>query len=137
MDKSTAELWVKIIAIMGFIGAALGLIGGLMMLFGGTFITSLMPTFDQSLESIGGAAVLTAVFVISGILAIALSIFAFIVALNLWKHKNWARIVEIVFAVLGIVSGITTFPWGIVNLIINGGILYLLAFNKNVIKLFK
>lgn len=137
MNKSTAELWVKIIAILGYIGAALGVIGGIIMLFGGSFITTMVPMFDQSLEAIGGAAVLTVVFVISGIIAIAFSIFGFIVSLNLWKHKNWARIVMIIFAVLGIISGLTSLPGGLISLVIEGGILYLLAFSKDVIKLFK
>ena len=137
MDKSTAELWVKIIAILGFIGAAFGVIGGLVMLFGGSAITSLIPSLDESLAAIGGAAVLTVILVISGILTIALSVFGFIVSLNLLKHKNWARIVEIIFAALGILSGLTSLPAGIIYLLIDGGILYLLAFNKDIVKLFK
>lgn len=137
MNKSTAELWVKIIAILGFIGAAFGVMGGLMMLFGGSFITTLVPTLNQSLEAIGGAAVLTIVFVISGIIAIVFSIFGFFVSLGLWKFKNWARIVTIIFATLGIISGLTSLPSGLISIVIEGGILYLLAFNKDVIKLFK
>jgi hypothetical protein len=71
------------------------------------------------------------------IIIIAVSIFAFIVAMNLWKYVNWARIAMIVISALIVLESLITLPAGILGLIINGAILYFVAFNKDVVALFK
>ncbi|UZE94266.1 MAG: hypothetical protein IB618_01705 [Candidatus Pacearchaeota archaeon] len=134
MKKSTAELWVKIIAILGFIGAVLAVIAGIAMLIGGSFLPAIFPYFEQ--EAWGGV-IVGGVLVFVGILIMAFGVFEFIVALNLWQHKNWARIIMMIFAVLGIISGLIALPGGIVSLVIYGGIFYLLVLNKDIIKLFR
>ena len=136
MKKSSAELWIKIIAIIGFIWAVLLIIAGIAMLLGGTFLSAVIP-FMQN-ETVKGAFV-GAFFIIAAIITLALGIFMFIVNLNLWKHKNWARIVMIILAIIGIVSSLPSLlvGTGIISLIINAGIFYLLTFQKDIVKLFK
>ena len=136
MKKSTAELWVKIIAILGYITAALSVIGGIFLFFGGTFLSAVMPFFG---EDIIGSALVGTLMVVLAIVAIIFGVVTFIIALNLWKFKNWARIVEIIFAAIGILSSLPSLftGKGIIGLVINAGIFYLLAINKDVRKLFK
>jgi len=106
------------------------------MLFGGTFLSGITSYFGG--EILGSFLVGTFI-IIAAILVIVYGIFTFIVALNLWKHKNWARIVMIVIAALGLLGSIPSIiaGVGIVPLVINGGIIYLLAINKDIVKLFR
>lgn len=136
MKKSTAINWVKVIAILGWISAAVYFIVGLFALFGGTFLATLIQAFGEGVfAGLVGAAV-----IVFGIVFLALGVFIFFVARGLWKHENWARIVMIVISILiGIISGLAsiTSGVGVVGLIINGGIFYLLTFQKEVVALFK
>ncbi len=136
MKKSTAELWVKIIAIIGFIGAVFAVIGGIAMLLGGTFLSAIIPFMENGMFQ---GAFVGAFFIVTAIVTLALGVFMFIVALNLWKHQNWARIVMIIFAIFGVISSLPSLliGTGIIGLIINGGIFYLLTFQKDIIKLFR
>jgi hypothetical protein len=123
MDKDTAKLIVKILAILSFIGAATMLIGGLMMMFGGSFLAAFIPlgVLSGALGFLAAAA---------GIVLVALGVLELFVGLGLWKFKNWARIVSIVFAVIGLAG----WPSGT---IFGAVIIYLLAFNKDIKALFK
>lgn len=138
MDKKTAELLVKIIAILGYIGAALSVIAGIMMFFGGTFFAAYLPGMGEGLFS---GAFVGAMLIVTAIIGIVWGIFAFILSLNLWKHKNWARVVLGVFAALGAIGSlfsiVTSPASAIFGLVIQGGIFYLLMLNKDVKKLFK
>lgn len=139
MQKSTAELWVKIIAILGYIGAAFGVLLGILVMIGGGMIGTLLPM--MGLEGLIGGALVGGLMIFAGIVAIGLGVFEFFVARGLWKHKNWARIVTVVFAGIGVVMNLVSIigsPVGaIFGLIINGGIFYLLALNKDIVRLFK
>jgi len=133
MEKHSAQVIVKVISILGYIGAVLGFIAGIVMLFGGTFIAGMMPLGANS----AAGALVGALAVVMAIIIIAVSIFAFIVAMNLWKYVNWARIAMIVISALIVLESLITLPAGILGLIINGAILYFVAFNKDVVALFK
>lgn len=132
MDKHSAEVVVKIISILGYIGAGLSILGGIIMLFGGTFVASYF-----TMGGAQGAAFVGALAIVMAIVMIAVGIFGIFVARGLWHHKNWARIVIIIFSVLGVISSLFSLPGGIIGLIINGAILYFLAFDKTVVSLFK
>jgi hypothetical protein len=129
MKKDTAKLWVKVIAILGIIGAVITIIGGLIAMFGGTFLSALIPLM--------GGALVGAVLIFTSILILVIGVLELIVSLSLWRYKEWSRITGIVLAVLGVIGGLTTLPMGILTLIIYGGIFYLLALNKDVKKLFR
>jgi len=138
MNKNTAELWVKIIAILGIIWAILAIIGGIFMLVGGGFLGTMLPFLGTGIL---GGAVVGALLVVTGVVVIVIGLLELFVAIGLWKHKNWARIVAVVLAMLGILGGIGSLiaspGMGIVNIVLNGAIFYLLALNKDIRKLFK
>lgn len=125
---------VKVISILGYIGAGFGILGGLIFLFGGQFLIAMMPL--EQLPDIMGA-LAGALITVFSILLIAFSIFWIFVSKALWNHKNWARIVYIVFSSIGVVNSLLSMPSGILPLLIDGGIIYFLAFDDNVKKLFR
>jgi hypothetical protein len=128
MDKKNAELTVKIIAILGYIGIAFAIVAGLMVLFLGRGIGYMYPA---GMTLAGTRAVVTS------ILMIAVAIVAIFVLNAFWHHKNWARIVFVIFSALAIISSLTHLPRGIIGLVINAAILYFLAFDKSIVHLFK
>ena len=124
---------ITVLAILGYIGAALTLLMGLGMMLGAGTMTTFLATF------VPGAAVLlaggTALFVVLGIVFVALSVLNYFIARGLWNGQNWARIITIVFAALGIVSALMSF--NIVSILIDGVILWYLAFYKPAVNYFK
>ncbi len=75
-----------------------------------------------------------------GIILILLGVLCFFLGRGLWKGKNWARIVEAVFAVFGFVVGVAGLVSlnfsAVFNVLINGLIGWYLLFNKNVLRAF-
>jgi len=92
---------VTVIAILDFIGAALCLLMGILSVVGaGAGVLGAMGQGGQGAAAAGG---------IMAMIAGALTVFAFVGAaiaallgFGLWKLKNWARIITIVFAVIGV-----------------------------------
>ena|SRR3989344_5745461 len=120
---------VKIISIIYYIEAALGILLGIAVIVGGGFLNSLnsIPGFTVSGSWL---------FYILGIFILAISVFGFFIGRNLWKGRNWARIVVIVFSVPVILVVIYmifsgSIINGIINLVINGIIPGYLLFNQN------
>jgi hypothetical protein len=117
---------VKIIAVLDYIGAALGVIFGLLFLFGAGAVGSMMPYFG----ALGGA-----MFAVAGVFMIGLGVLAFFVGRGLWRGQAWARIVSIILAVLGVISALFSIfgnnvGGGIFNLLLNGIIGGYLWFSK-------
>ena len=128
MNKKSAELVVKIIAILGYIGAGLAILGGLMVLLFGRGLGIMYPA---------GMALVGAKAVIYAILMVIAGVVGIFVSKALWHHKNWARIVVVILSALGVLSSLVSIMrGGIVGLIINGAILYFLAFDKTIVGLF-
>ncbi len=121
MDKNSAQTVVKVISVLYWIGAALGVIFGLMMLVGGSAV--------GMMGSLVGGGVFGGLIAVMGVVMIVLAALGAFVGYGLWRYKSWARIVAIVLAVIGLLS----FPIGT---IINAVILYFVAFNKDVKALF-
>jgi hypothetical protein len=134
LDKDQATMIVKIISIFEYISAGFGIIFGLILLFGRQFILGMLPIAELPQVP---AAVLAAAMTMLAIFLIAFSIFAIFVARALWNHKNWARIVVVVFSSIGVVAGLCSLPSGIFGLILHGSIVYFLGFDKGVRELFK
>jgi hypothetical protein len=106
------------------------------MIFGGSFIVRMIPAAAFSKIPISGA-LLMVIFKIMGIVGLVVSIFGIFVSKGLWNHKNWARIVVLVFASLGVIDGVTSLPQGIIGLLLNGAVIYLLGFDDTIKGLFK
>ena len=132
MDKNTAQTVVKVVGILGIIGAAFGFLAGLILIIAGPAAMGFLIQEMGALSGLVGGAL-----IVAGLFVIALSVFGLIVAINLMKYKEWARIVVIIFAALGILNGLFSLPVGLIGIIVNGLVLYLLAFDKDVKKLFK
>lgn len=120
---------VKIISVMYYIGAAIFLLFGILFLVGAGFLGAIA---DQ-IPFIGilGASL----FVVGGIVLIGLGVLDFFVGKGLWDARNWARIVAIVFAGLGILMTLLSIVSGsivsnIPTLIVDGVIVWYLMSNK-------
>jgi len=122
VSSKEMPLGVKIISVLTYIGAVLGFLLGIMFLLGANLIN------DSKLAP----AIITTI----GVLFLVIGAFSFFIARGLWKGKNWARIVVIVFSALGAFSAILSLLAGdfrqLFNLAIDcliGGYLW---FNKDV-----
>lgn len=126
---------VKILAIFGYIGSGMTILGGLLLLFGGFL-------FSTILSLIIPASVLNVFnFTVFSILVIAFGVLGIFIERGLWKGKNWARILTIVFGSIGIIVSLISIATGnfmnLINLIVEGAIVGYLLFNKKVKEAFK
>lgn len=129
--KKEIPVLVKIIAVLYYIGAVLGIIFGLLFLIGAGMISSIIEQIPL-LIALG-----TSLFIVGGILMIGLGILGFFIGRGLWKGRNWARIVVIIFSILGLLGGISmlftgSYFNGIINILIEGFIAGYLLFSKDV-----
>jgi uncharacterized membrane protein HdeD (DUF308 family) len=74
---------------------------------------------------------LVLLIILIGIIPLALGIAYLVMAYGLWKGLNWARIISLILAGIGIVMGIVyiiqnNLSGGIITIIINGVIIYYL-----------
>jgi hypothetical protein len=91
---------VTLIAVLDFIGAGFCVIAALLFFAGGSALSSMFAAAGATGGGILGAGVAIAggVFLLFGILAAA-------TGYGMIKLMNWARILSIIFAALGILSG--------------------------------
>ena len=129
MEVSTAQTVVKVFAVLHWIGAALGVIGGLAFVVTGPAMLAMM----DSSEMMGFGALAAGAAVAIGVFLVVLSLVGAFVGYGLWQHKNWARIVVLIFGVLGVLS---IFSMNIPGVIIGGLQIWLFGFDKTVIGLF-
>tara|TARA_Y100000310_G_scaffold278888_1_gene297680 strand:- start:1195 stop:1596 length:402 start_codon:yes stop_codon:yes gene_type:complete len=92
--RKTLPLGVKIISILYYVCSVLVVIGGIIAIGLSGFADSL----PYDVEYLGIK------LIFGGIFAIIMGIVSFFVAKGLWNLKNWARIVVIIFAALGILD---------------------------------
>ena len=119
----TMPAGVKVISVLYFIGAALSLLGAIFAFTAGAALSTLFG---------GAAAALGSVF---GIVLIGFAVLDFFIGKGLWQGKNWARIVALVSAVLGLLSALFSLiggaiGTGIIYIVIHGLILWYLGFNE-------
>ncbi len=123
-------LGVKIISVLYYIGAVLELLVAV-LLFVGAGAVSKLPVLG-ALGALGAG-----LFVVFGVVFIGLAVLSFFVGRGLWKGQKWARIVAIIFAVLGILFALVGMVGGqiasnIVSLVISAAIGGYLLFSKDV-----
>lgn len=128
---TSVPVLVKVISVLYYIGAVSGLISGVLFIAGAGLVSSLFSTIPF-LGSLGSG-----LFIVVGIVFLALGVFGFFIARGLWKGKNWTRVIVIIFSALGalwaiffIVQG--SIINGVINLLVNGFIGGYLLFSKNV-----
>ncbi len=118
MDKSIAQIIVKVISTVYLIIGVLSLLSTLLVVYG-------ILSKNNFLTNISQKEGLIVIF----ILLLIFSIVYTLIGLGLWKLKKWARISAIFISLLGLMN----FPFGtIINLIV----LYLLVLNKDIRGLF-
>ena len=130
-DGQSVPTGVKVIAVLYYIGAVLGIIFGLLFLVGAGAIVSIA----NQIPVIGALG--AGLFIVGGIILIGLGVLGFFVGRGLWKARPWARIVAIIFAALGILMAVISMIQGsiasnIVNLVIQLVIGGYLLFSNNV-----
>lgn len=101
MERPTG---VTVISVLNFIGAALYLLAALGIFVGGAFFAQVAKSSAQGGAGVtamiaGLGAVLGVIFIVGGGLCL-------FVGIGLWKLANWARILEIVLLVLGLLFGL-------------------------------
>ena len=120
---------VAILGILGFIGSIITILIGIGGLILSAFLTAFLNALGVSglSSAIAGAvvAVLSVGVLIAGLIYLLLS-------WGLWSGKNWARIIWIIFSVLGALGALGTiaagaYIAGIIDLVINGLIIYYLT----------
>ena len=116
---------VKVVSVLFYIGAALGVLGSIMLFVGGSFVAGLLPGFG----SLAGG-----LFIGMGIIMLAISVLDIFVGRGLWKGQRWAWITAIVLLVLGFVLSLISL--NILMIIIYGIIGAYLIFSKEVKKVF-
>lgn len=135
MDKKTAETINKVIAVLGYVGAGILILLGLFMTLGAnTMMNYMAPMMYGGLDYIN---ILGPVFVFMGIVMIGLGVLSIFVSKGLWEHRNWARIITLIFAVIGAVTALFSLPVSIISLAINVFVVYFYGFEKTTISLFK
>jgi hypothetical protein len=101
---------VTFIAVLDFIGGALCAIGGLFAFAGGSFIASMIAAANQGSTTGSGLAAGIGAFI--GVIFLVFAALAIITALGLLKLKGWARIIQLVLSVLGLLGSLRNFAYG-------------------------
>jgi hypothetical protein len=86
---------VKVISVLYYIFAGISVTSALVSIIGGT---ALVSTLFGSLGEI--VTLFYSIYIVVGILSLGLGVLCFFIARGLWRAKNWARIVVIVFSIL-------------------------------------
>ncbi len=125
---------VKIFSVLYYIGAVSGIIAGIFFFVGAGLMDSLILNQFPFLSAFGFGSML---FVVGGVLMLILGVLNFFIGRGLWKGKNWARILLIIFSLLGILISIFimiqgSLMSGILSLLINGLIGSYFLFNTKV-----
>jgi len=101
--SSRVPTGAKVISVVYYLFAVAFLVGGI-----GVFIGS--SILSQVLESLGPFAAVAGT--VAGTVLILLSILHFFIARGLWTGANWARIVAIIFAAIGVASSLSSIITG-------------------------
>jgi len=126
---------VSILSVLAYIGAVFLLLGGIGLFVGGEVISSYL----SSLGAFSG--IITAIGIVAGIILIALAVLYFFIGRGLWKGQNWARIVVLIFIVIGLIGSLVSIMGNlassIVGIIIDVVIIWYLGFNQEAKSYFK
>ena len=141
---------VKVISILHYINSALYILVALaLIIFSGYVINQIVNVGDSNFglnelsnfQELDEGVLKTSIFVM-GFLFIGLAVLNFFVARDLWRLKNWARIVAVIIALVGstaqiynMISGATIMQ--IINLTINIFVIGYLVFFQEAKEAFK
>jgi hypothetical protein len=112
MSEKKRPTVVKILVLIVAIGSIIPILAGLMMLTGGgayegyfmqELLSQIVPTYS----------------VVVGVIGL-------VVAWGLWMGRGWAWILAVIIFIIGIIMDLITLPTGIVGVVIDAIVLYLL-----------
>jgi len=106
-------LGVTILAILHFIGVFFAICAGLLMILGMGFFAAALAR-AANIGS-GGAGIIAGLGVVLAIFAFIGAAISGLIGWGLWNLKNWARIVSLVFAVLGMLGGAAGLMWALMH----------------------
>jgi len=132
--KDFATDVVKIISVLGWVGSTFMIIVGLIFIF---FRKAILTQIPITQIPPGYESLMPMMVTIMGVCMILFGAAWFIVSMNLWRFKKWARIVAIIFAAIGALSALMSFPAGWFGFLLHGTVFYFLALNPDVKKLFE
>ena len=125
-------LGVKVLAVLGYIGAAIALIFAILFFVGASFVDTLLQGANVPIPAGAGAAVA----VVMGVLCLILAVLSYFIGRGLWRGQQWARVLVIIFSVLFFLGGVLSLIQGIwsglFNIIVYGIIGGYLWFNQDV-----
>lgn len=118
-------LGVTILAILEILGG-IGLIGlGASLLSLSVYVKLIKAMISPKLPITAG--LISVIITIMSVTLIITGLINFIIAYGLWKGKEWARILTIIFSILSILMGLFTLPLGIISIITGVIIMYYLT----------
>jgi hypothetical protein len=112
MSEKKRPTVVKILVLIVAIGSIMPILAGAMMLTGGSayegyfmqeLLSQILPTYS-----------------------VLIGVFALVAAWGLWIGKGWAWILTLIIFIIGIIMDLVTLPTGIVGVVIDAIVLYLL-----------
>ena len=118
---------VKIISVLYYIGAVFEVIFGITLFFGAGALKTKVPFL----------AFLGPFLIIGAVILIGLAVLSFFVGRGLWKAQNWARIVAVIFSVIGVLFAVLGMVQGkiasnVISLVISAAIGGYLWFSSEV-----
>jgi hypothetical protein len=111
MSERRRPTVVKILVLIVAIGSVIPILAGIMMLTGGTFE-------GYFIEELLGQ-ILPTYYIVIGAIGLVL-------AWGLWIGRGWAWIIALIIFIIGIIMDLVTLPTGIVGVVIDGVVVYLL-----------
>ena len=110
MMQPARPLGISILAIIELIFSALAAILGVVLAVVGGSLSSAL----QSAAGLGNVAAgtLTAIFSVIGGVLVVVGLVGMLIGWGLWTGRGWARIIQIIFAVLGVIGGVGSLAIG-------------------------
>jgi hypothetical protein len=112
MSEKKRPTAVKILALIVAIGSVVPILAGVMMLSGGAYEGYFMQELLRQ--------ILPTYYVVVGVIGLVL-------AWGLWMGSGWAWITALIIFIIGIMMDLVTLPTGIVGVVIDGIVVYLLT----------
>jgi len=111
MSEKKRPKVVKILVLIVVIASIIPILAGVMMLTGGAY----EGYFMQELLS----QILPTYYVLVGVIGL-------VMAWGLWAGRGWAWVIALIIFIIGIIMDLVTLPTGIVGVVIDAIVLYLL-----------
>jgi hypothetical protein len=113
LSERKRPMVVKILVVIVLIGSIIPILAGAMMMTGGSVFEGY---FMQELLS----QILPTYYVVVGVIGLAL-------AWGLWMGRGWAWTIALIVFIVGLVTDLVTLPTGVVGVVIDAIVLYLLS----------